>query len=62
MTNMRREDSHESKIISKTYVRKVQGNQEKGSRNGYLREPEAQTKTGLTLDVYSADHPFYPGG
>ena len=38
---------YEGKTISKTYVRKVQNNQKKRQDYGYLRKPQAQTKTGL---------------
>ena len=38
---------NEGKIVSKTYLRKVQSNQEKRWCSYYLREPETQTETGL---------------
>jgi hypothetical protein len=45
--NTNKEMHYESKIISKTNVRKVQGNKEKRQSNGNLREPKAQAETGL---------------
>ena len=43
----REEDCCEGQSISKAYVRKVQGNQEKGHDPYHLRESEAQAETGL---------------
>jgi len=42
----------ESQTFSKENVRQVQGNQEKRQDSGYLREPEAQAKTGLIFLAY----------
>jgi hypothetical protein len=43
---------HEGQALSKTDLRKVQDHQAQGPRDGHMREPEAQTKAGLTA-VYS---------
>jgi hypothetical protein len=43
----RKEVYHEGEIFRKAYVRKVQGHQEKGFDQNYLRESEAQAETGL---------------
>ena len=38
---------NEGSLICETDLRKVQGDQEKRQNHDYLREPEAQTETGL---------------
>ena len=46
---------NEGSLICETDLRKVQGDQEKRQNHDYLREPEAQTKTGLITDSRQDD-------
>ena len=52
----------ESQTFSKENVRQVQGNQEKRQDSGYLREPEAQAKTGLIFLAYYGAAVFTAAG
>jgi hypothetical protein len=46
---------NEGSLICETDLRKVQGDQEKRQNHDYLREPEAQTETGLITDSRQDD-------
>ena len=50
-----RSTEHESKTISKTDLRQVPGDQAQRRCHGHLREPEAQTETGLIPNLYLSD-------
>ena len=51
-----RSTEHESKTISKTDLRQVPGYQAQRRRHGYLREPEAQTETGMITTKSAAGY------
>ena len=48
----------EGSFICEAHVREVQGDQEKRQNHDYLREPEAQTETGLITDSRQDENPI----
>ena len=46
------EVKNESKSIRKTDLRKVQSHQKERFHQNYLREPQAQTETGLSISSF----------
>ena len=55
------EVKNESKSIRKTDLRKVQSHQEERFYQNHLREPQAQTETGLILLYYKEETDYLVG-